>query len=149
MHVRNFGIFQYISEFWEFIHYSASNLEYTHTQTQCFVFYRIIVFAWTLLCTSIWQHNREVHIQYNSKLGLHAQHRCTVIPASLCQVQDAWTLSSHTTSIGAWSPCNSQYCKPIASNPVYSLVCEGSYNSALTVLTMATSSVLELHHSDV
>jgi len=28
------------------------------------------------------------HMQYNSKLGLHAQHRCTVIPASLCRVQD-------------------------------------------------------------
>ena len=70
-----------------------------HTQTQCFVFYRIIVFAWTLLCICILPHtNREVHMQYNSKLGLHAQHRCTVIPASLYRVQDVWTLSSHTTS---------------------------------------------------
>ena len=84
-------------KFWEFIHYSASNLENTHTQTQCFVFYRIIVFAWTLLCIGIWQHDRKVHMQYNSKPGLHAQHRCIVIPVSLYRVQDVWTSSSYTT----------------------------------------------------
>jgi len=85
------GIFHYISRVLRIYTLFCQQFgKYTHTDTIFRILaYRIIVFARTLLCISIWQHNRGAHMQYNSKPGLHAQHRCIVIPASLYRVQDA------------------------------------------------------------